>query len=174
MEDILKKHLTKRSPEEKWSRCVFSQERPSVPDLWLWNTALTTIAPGQRVVQRLREFTASGHKIWKWRFCPATDRVLHWRQEVMDVYRRSNITGMGRHPKYVMETEGIDKVISKEILLCSVEYQRKRNKQAINGSPGTFERTARVLLRRTGRMGLHLAMGRHATHWWHRVAGISH
>ena len=29
---------------------------------------------------------------------------------------------MGRHPKYFMETEGVDIVNSKESLLCSVEY----------------------------------------------------
>ena len=29
---------------------------------------------------------------------------------------------MGRHPKYVMETEGVDIVNSKESLLLSVEY----------------------------------------------------
>ena len=27
------KNLTKRRPEEKWSRCVFPHERPSVADL---------------------------------------------------------------------------------------------------------------------------------------------
>ena len=117
-----KKYLTKRMPEEKWSHCVFTQEGTSVSDLWLWNTALAAIAPGQRVAQRLRDFTASGHKIWEWRCCLATDRVLHWRQEVMDMHRRSYITGMGRHPKYVMETEGVDIVNYKESLLCLVEY----------------------------------------------------
>ena len=69
-----------------------------------------TIAPGQRVAQRLREFTATGHKIWEWQFCLATDRVLYWQQEVMDAYIRLHRIGMGRHPKYVMETEGIDVV----------------------------------------------------------------
>ena len=38
------------------------------------------------------------------------------------MYRRSHRTGMGRHPKYVMETEGIDLVNSKERLLCYMEY----------------------------------------------------
>ena len=32
-------------------------------------------------------------------------------------------------------------------------YQHKRNKQAIDGSPGTLESTTRVLLRRTGEWG---------------------
>ena len=91
-------------------------------DLRLWNAALATIAQGQRFAQRLREFTASGHKIWEWRFCPATDRVLHWQQELMDVYRRSHRTGMGRHTKHAMETEGVDIVNSKGSLLYSVEY----------------------------------------------------
>ena len=43
--------------------------------------------------------------------------------------------------------------------MLGVIYQRKRNKQAINSSSGTFERTARVLLRRTGRMGAALGYG---------------
>ena len=70
----------------------------------------------------LQEFTVSGYKIWKWRFCLVTDIVIHWRQEVMDVYRQSHRTGMGCHPKYLMETEGVDVVNSKESLLCLVEY----------------------------------------------------
>ena len=65
VEDILKKTLTKRRPEKKLSHCVFLQERPSVPDLRLQNTEIATIAPGKRVAQRLREYTASGHKIWE-------------------------------------------------------------------------------------------------------------
>ena len=117
-----KKCLTKRRPEEKWSRCVFPQERPSVADLQLWNTVLTAISPGHRVAQRLREFTASGHKIWEWRFCPAKDRVLHCRQELMDMFRRLHITGMGLHPKYVRKTEGVEIANLKESLLCLVEY----------------------------------------------------
>ena len=40
----------------------------------------------------------------------------------MDAYIRLHRIGMGRHPKYVMETEGVDIVNSKESLLCSVEY----------------------------------------------------
>ena len=40
----------------------------------------------------------------------------------MDVYRQLHRTGTGLHPKYVMETEGVDIVNSKESLLCSVEY----------------------------------------------------
>ena len=32
---IEKKYLTKRTPAEKWSRCVFPQERPPVVDLRL-------------------------------------------------------------------------------------------------------------------------------------------
>ena len=71
------KNLTKRRPEEKWSHCVFPQERPSVADLRLCNTKIGAIDPGQRVAQRLREFTASGYKIWEWRFYPETDRVLN-------------------------------------------------------------------------------------------------
>ena len=41
---------------------------------------------------------------------------------MMDVYRRSHITGMVFHPKYVMETEGVDILNSKESFLCSLEY----------------------------------------------------
>ena len=40
----------------------------------------------------------------------------------MDVYIRSHRTGMGRHPNYVMETERVDIVNSKESLLFLVEY----------------------------------------------------
>ena len=40
----------------------------------------------------------------------------------MDMYRRSHRTGMGCHPKYVMETEGVDIVNLNESLLCLVEY----------------------------------------------------
>ena len=162
---IEEKNLTNRKPEGKWSRCVFPQERPSVADLRLWNTALAKIAPGQGVAQKMREFTASRHKIWEWPFCPETNRAFHWLQGVMDMYRQSHSTGMGRHPKYIMETEGVKIANSKESLLCSVEYTNAKKKQAIDGSPGTFERTARVLLRRTLRMGMYLAMGRHSTHW---------
>ena len=38
------------------------------------------------------------------------------------MYRRLHRKGMGRHPKYFMETEGVDIVNLKESLLCSAEY----------------------------------------------------
>ena len=113
MENIFKKYLTNRRPEEEWSCCVFPQKRPSVDDLQFWNTELATIATGKRVAKRLREFTASIHKIWEWRFCSATERVLYWRQEVMEVYIQLHRTGMGRHPIYFMETEGVEIANSK-------------------------------------------------------------
>ena len=40
----------------------------------------------------------------------------------MDLYIQSHRTGMGCHPKYIMEIEGVEIENLKESLLCSVKY----------------------------------------------------
>ena len=59
---------------------------------------------------------------------------------MMDVYSRLHRTGMGRHPKYVMETEEVDIVNSKESLLCSVEYTNVNKINSISTAAQEFSR----------------------------------
>ena len=89
-----KKYMTKRNPEEKWSALRFPKEKPPKKDFQLWRMALRQIVPAGGIPDRLGRLTHNGYKIWNWRWDLEGRRLIHFKGDVMDVYRPSNIHQM--------------------------------------------------------------------------------
>ena len=86
-----KKYMTKRKPEEKWSTLRFPKEKPPKKNFQLWRMALRHIVPARGIPDRLGRLTHKGYKIWDWRWDLEGKRLIHFKVEVMDVYRPSMV-----------------------------------------------------------------------------------
>ena len=89
-----KNHMTKRKPGEKWSTLRFPKEKPPNKDFQLWRMALRQIVPAGGIPDRLERLTHNGYKIWNWRWDLERKRLIHFKGEVMDVYRPSSLPRM--------------------------------------------------------------------------------
>ena len=89
-----KKYMTKRKAEEKWSMLRFPKEKPPNKDFQLWRMALRQIVPAVGIPDRLGRLTDNGYKICNWRWYLERGRLIHFKGEVMDVYRPSSLPRM--------------------------------------------------------------------------------
>ena len=86
--------MTKRKTEEKWSMLRFPKEKPPKKDFQLLRMALRQIVPAGGIPDRLGRLTHNGYKIWNWRWDIEGRRLIHFKGDVMDVYRPSNLPRM--------------------------------------------------------------------------------
>ena len=89
-----KKYMTKRNPEEKLSTLRFPKEKPPNKDFQLWRMALRQIVRAGGIPDRIGRLTHKGYKIWNWRWDLEGKRLIHFKGEVMDVYRPSSLPRM--------------------------------------------------------------------------------
>ena len=71
-----------------------SQVKPTNKDFQLWRMALRQIVPAGGIPDRLGRITHKGYKIWNWRWDLEGKRLIHFKGEVMDVYRPSSLPRM--------------------------------------------------------------------------------
>ena len=81
--------MNKRKLEEKWSMLRFTKEMPSKKAFHLWRMSLRQIVPAGGIPDRLGRLTHNGYKIWNWRWDLEGKRLIHFKGDVMDVYRPS-------------------------------------------------------------------------------------
>ena len=86
-----KKYTIRRKSEESWSTLTFPKEKPSNPYFQLWRMALMQIVPIGGIPGRLGRLNDKGYKIWDWRWDLEGRRLLHFKGDVMDIYRPSTL-----------------------------------------------------------------------------------
>jgi hypothetical protein len=91
---IDRRYLSQRLQEEEWSTITFPQERPPRKDFKLWKEAL--LQARSHRLDRLGRFLDTGHKIWNWRYCEASNSLLHMKESAMDIYFPSTLPGHRR------------------------------------------------------------------------------
>ena len=89
-----KNNMTKQKPAEKWSTLRFPKEKPPKKKFQLWRMALRQIVPAGGIPDRLGRLTHNGYKIWNWRWDLEGRRLIHFKGDIMDVYRPSNLLVM--------------------------------------------------------------------------------
>ena len=89
-----KKYMTKQNPEEKWSTLRFPNEKPPNKYFQLWRMTLRQIVPAGEIPDRLGLVTHIGYKIWNWKWDLEGRRLIHFKGDVMDVYRPSSLPRM--------------------------------------------------------------------------------
>ena len=114
-------YLQMRDIDVQWSTYSrFPNEQPTTSDFKLWCGALRQLAPRGRVQHGMRDFTSRGHKLWKWRYCRESDRVLHLKStDRMDVYARSQLPrhrGPNRYTRFL-----VDQPCEERGDICTVE-----------------------------------------------------
>ena len=93
--------------EENWSELRFPNKDLSTGDFKLWEEALGQIAPRGRVVRRLGKFVSKPHKIWEWRMCVETEKLLRLGGHKMTVFERSQMRGHRGPNKYVSTNQEV-------------------------------------------------------------------
>jgi hypothetical protein len=81
------RYLHRRGDEENWSTLQFPREKPPESAFRLWRTAIRQLVPPGGIPDRLGEFLHEGYKIWEWRHDPRSERVFHYYEDRMDVFR---------------------------------------------------------------------------------------
>ena len=112
------RYLTRRTPGTMWSRLRFPKERPRRCDFTLWSEALQALVPGGGLTVGLGPFVHEGYKVWTWRLDEPHGRLLHFRDGVMDVYRRANDTRTRGAARWVRAEAGAAPRIRGKV--CSV------------------------------------------------------
>jgi len=106
-----------RPHDHKWSTYSrWPKEQPTLSDFELWKEAMTSICPSKSTVNKLGEFIAPTHRIWRWKWCSATNELLHISPDTlrMDIYRPGS--GANRFEIAVRDVPVEDRG-----LLCSVK-----------------------------------------------------
>ena len=86
-----KRYLEPKDPEERWSKFNFPREKPPSRDLKLWRTVLRQLVPPVGVADTLGPLSPESPKIWDWRWDISNQRLLHYVDGTMDVYKPTNV-----------------------------------------------------------------------------------
>ena len=71
-----------RPQDHKWSTYSrWPKEQPTPSDFKLWKEAMASICPSKSTVNKLGEFIAPTHRIWRWKWCSATNELLNLSPE---------------------------------------------------------------------------------------------
>ena len=106
-----------RPLDYKWSTYSrWPKEQPTPSDFELWKEAMISICPSKSIVNKLGEFRAPTHRIWRWKWCSATNELLNISPDTlrMDIYRPGS--GANRFEIAVRDVPVEDRG-----LLCSVK-----------------------------------------------------
>ena len=114
---IDRRYLSQRLQEEEWSTITFPQERPPRKDFKLWKEAL--VQARSHRLDRLGRFLDTGHKIWNWRYCEASNSLLHMKESSMDIYFPSTLPGHRRANRYTRQV--IDAPKTEGGVICTVD-----------------------------------------------------
>ena len=81
-----------RPSHHKWSTYSrWPKEQPTSSRIDLWKEAMASICPSKPTVNKLGEFIAPTHRIWRWRWCSVSNELLNISPDTlrMDIYRPS-------------------------------------------------------------------------------------
>ena len=93
-----REYLRKRRAEEVWPKVKFPVKKPPNKDFELWKTALRAIVPVGGLQDKLGRWVHQGYKTWDWRYDLEGSRLLHMKEDSMDVYVPSNLSGTRETP----------------------------------------------------------------------------
>ena len=83
------KYLKRRPTQEQWSKLNFPKENPPRKDFKLWKEALHSIVTAEGLPDRLGRYLHDNCKKWEWRLDEDTNRLLHYAENGMEVFRRT-------------------------------------------------------------------------------------
>ena len=86
-----KKYLAPKDPAERWSEFNFPREQPPTRDVKLWWRVLRQLVPNVGIADRLGPLGPDSPKIWDWRWDISRQRLLHYVDGKMDVYKPTNV-----------------------------------------------------------------------------------
>ncbi len=92
-----RRYLSSRLWADTWSTFKFPLQQPPRKDLKLWATALLQL----RYVRQgmtLGRYSAAGHKVWEWRYVEDKHRLLHFHDNIMDIYSPSEAPRYASRP----------------------------------------------------------------------------
>ena len=89
-----KKYTIRRKSEESWSTPTSPEEKPHNVNFHPWKMALMQIVPIRGIPDRLGRLNDKGYTICDWTWYPEGRRLLHFKGDVMDIYRPSKLPRM--------------------------------------------------------------------------------
>ena len=92
-----KRYLVPRRADESWSLYKFPREQPPPKDFRLWSHALLQLRTVRQTLP-LGPYIDRGHKVWNWRYVEEENVLLHFHDDIMDVYSPSEVPRYANRP----------------------------------------------------------------------------
>jgi hypothetical protein len=115
---IDKRYEARRLESDHWSKFRFPRQCPSDSDFRLWKRAIYQLRY-IRSSPTLGRFLRDGHKLWEWRYCEESNRLLKYNGGEMDIYTPSELPRYINRPNCWTRSR-INQVAVRHGVICSV------------------------------------------------------